>query len=105
MHTTPLSLARPCTTNHHAGKRRTAVWSALLSVLILTAAVVAPAAAAPPGTGPGGPTTPAQCKALADMIFREYKEGGASDDEAFTAWEKAMGRCMEKIGRKPKLSK
>jgi hypothetical protein len=48
MHTTQLSLAKPCPTHHHASTRLAAVWSALLSVLILTAAVVTPAVAGPP---------------------------------------------------------
>ena len=98
MHTTQLSLARPYTTNHHASQRRTAVWSTLLSVLILTAAVVAPAAAAPPG----GTATPGDALACADLsraVRAAYKAAGASDATAEAEANRAYKLCME---RRPK---
>ena len=102
MHTTQLSLARPCTTNHHASKRRAAVWSPLLSVLILTAAVVAPAAAAPPGASPKPTPTPLiSCEQLGAYVYNAYKEAGASDEKASEEALRATGRCLD--GRKKKL--
>jgi hypothetical protein len=102
MKTKQLRLARLCTTNHHASKRRAAVWSALLSVLILTAAVVAPRVdAAPPGASPRD-----RCVALGIAVYRAYREAGASEETADAESTKAVQRCLQGIAkksRKPKL--
>ena len=116
MHTTQLSLARPCTTNHHASKRRAAVWSALLSVLILTAAVVAPAVAGPPDIPAPGTSfakmdkppvkveTPGvgqeACSALATAVYEAYRKAGASKETASTESARAYDLCMQRTQKK-----
>jgi hypothetical protein len=108
MPTAQLSPERPCTTNHHASKRRAAVWSALLSVLMLTPAVVTPAVAAPPGSSPGGTppvesTTNQRCADLYRAVYDAFKKAGASNATADAEARKAETLCYEKIGRKKKL--
>ena len=115
MHTTPLSLARPCTTNHHAGKRRAAVWSALLSVLILTAAVVTPAVADPPDIlAPGtsfvkmdGPPVKVEtvdemlkrCGNLSAVVYSAYIAAGASVATATAEADRANQLCRERSSK------
>jgi len=110
MHTTQLSLARPCTTNHHASERRAAVWSALLSVLILTAAVVAPAVAGPqdipaPGTSfakMNGPPVKVEkfdpkrsCHDIATEAANKVKAATGSDSQAQAEYTRVKNKCLE----------
>src|SRR3972149_354835 len=103
MHTTQWSLARPCTTNHHASKRRATVWSALLSVLILTAAVVAPAVAAPPLRPPTeackpfvtGANKAKSCQEIATGAARKVKEATGSDSQAQAEYNDIKNKCLE----------
>jgi hypothetical protein len=102
MHTTPLRLAIPCTTNHPASKRRAAVWRALLSVLILSAAVVAPAEAAPPG-GETFDEMLQRCARLHTDVYSAYINAGASVATATAEADRANQLCRERSGRKKKL--
>jgi hypothetical protein len=113
MHTTQLCLARPCTTNHHASTRRAAVWSALLSVLMLTAAIVTPAVAGPadilapriffakmdkPRVKVETPSD--QCIDLYWAVYDAYKKAGASDSTAAVEAQRARGLCYERAQKK-----
>ena len=112
MHTTQLSLARPCTTNHHASERRAAVWSALLSVLILTAAVVAPAVAGlpdipAPGTSfakmdkppvkvePPGFDPNKSCNEIAAEAANKVRKETGSESAAQREYTKVKNKCLE----------
>jgi hypothetical protein len=70
------------------------VWSALLSVLILSAAVVAPAVAAPPAVKVE--TLRQKCAKLFMKVYGAYKEAGASDATAHAEALRAENLCMER---------
>lgn len=104
MQTTQVSLARPCTTNHHASKRRAAVWSALLSVLILTGVVLGPAVAAPPPSAlqkkrcerfNTGVNKTRSCSEIATEAANKVKEATMSDSQAQGEFSNVLDKCKE----------